>query len=235
MKKLLALVLVLVLAFTFASCGGANQPADDQPAADQPAADQPAAPAPAPAASGSGSKTEKFWKDVFSTGKFTLGMETEYEGQTIPVVMYVDGERMAMDMTMASESMRVITDGDMSYMVFVSQKMYMSIPSDQAATQESVAESLGTQQDFTNMTSGTTEVEGVSYESETFPNDEGDTTTFCYDGDKLVYLVTELSDGTKSVTKITECSSGADESMFEIPTGFTEFSLGDLDPSALAG
>lgn len=234
MKKLLAIILALVLCASFAACGKkAEEPAAGAEPAAEPQPEQTAAPA--AGAYTTGDYTKAFAADMaeLAKGPFRMVMKTavEYEGTAsdVDMTVYVDGEnKMAMDMMLDGQSMRIVyKDGD-GYILFDSEKTAMktgAVDADDAL--DSVTDVTDDAQDADAVYHGGTEdIDGKSYVWEEIEG--SDTKMYFEQGTGALRYIKSVSDGQESTTEITAYDNNVDAAVFEIPADYEIVDLSEL-------
>jgi len=73
--------------------------------------------------------------------------------------------------------------------------------------------------DMTQLEKGSREIDGKKYDTESWVMD-GDKVTMCFDGNKLAYIISDPGTG-EAVIKILDYSADVDDSLFNIPSGYT--------------
>lgn len=227
MKKLLAIILALALCASFAACGKKTE----APAAG--GEPQPEQSAPVAAAYTTGDYTKAFAKEMgnLAKGPFRMAMKTtvDYEGTAsdVDMTMYVDGEnKMAVDMTLDGQAMRIVyKDGD-GYILFDSEKMAMkagAVDVDDAL--ESVTDVTDDADDAV-FTGGTEDIDGKSYVWEEI--EDSDTKMYFDESTGALKYIKSVSDGQESTTEITAYDNNVDASVFEIPSDYEIVDLSEL-------
>lgn len=169
--------------------------------------------------------------------KFTMQAELEGETQTMPVSIYVSGDKKYVE-TKMYELMKIsfLSDGTDFYLIIPLMSGYIKMPADQSGEYNDMF-NLGDMgiADTSDMNYiGTTKVsyKGTEYICETYEID-GITTKYYFSDGKLKRIENIDTDGTSSTMENIEISSKVDDSVFNIPKNYREISEDDL--GALSG
>jgi len=206
MKKLLTVMLVLVMAFAFASCGGGSEGESEGD-------------------SGSKSRLAGVFGGIGEESGIHMNYEMEIDGKTTVTDTYMkDGKIYTeTDMEGSGKSITIYTDGYMYTLVPETKTGYkMKVDEDTAETLDtsSVLDSYEEYTDDVDFEKGEKEVDGKTYYSETYTTGEN-SAIYCFDGDKLVYMISETSDGEETIIKYNAIDGDVDDSIFEVPDGYT--------------
>lgn len=236
MKKLFAILLVIMMIFSFAACGGDTGKNPDSSQQQSESSSQEADASGDENGEGSGSdaqqssgesdlsgylatRTGKFYSQ-FADGRMYMEYETEAEGQLMTVISATDGEKNYSESRIDGVSMGVsIIDGEDMYTIDHTNKMVikMSLGADMQTIAGTVLEESDV--DMGDYKTGTREVNGKTYDTEEWII-EGASSIMCFDGDDLVYMIGSF-EGIEMIMKIIEVSDSVDDSLFEIPADYT--------------
>ena len=251
MKKLSALLLVLIMTFSLVACGEKETVADvlvdendlakdTETAATEETSDIEAFEAEETEAaedeaevsdtglSFKDTKTGKYFSQ-FEGDKLYMDMEVRSaETGVMSMVIATDGEKSYVNTTIVGMgNTEMISTKDTLYMLDRQNKIaYQSaVQSDAEATTSSATVIKEDDVDMSDYTVGTYTIDDTTYDTEEWVID-GANCIVCFDGDDVVYMIT--SDGQVEVfMKFNEISTEVDESLFELPSGFEVVNLED--------
>ncbi len=236
MKKLLALFLATMMAFSFTACDMGDHPdpsGDNDPAISQ---DDVGGEGQNDGTGNQGdneakadeSRTLNLYYDIFS-GPYTLKVETYLKDIRDPDTKYVssttftvvDGTKSYIENISSTNPDNkiptLIMDG-YKYTIYDNMKMIMrsAVRSNDAGTVMVMQE----EEFYTDMLGDVEkrEIYGEEYECEVFSN-LGETVTYCYAGDELKYIIGD-SGGVDIIMGVLELKKGADSSYFELPEDY---------------
>ena len=166
-----------------------------------------------------GTKTGKFYS-VFTSGAIKMDYELVIDGQLTRMVTATKGDKAYMENYLNGEATGCsIIDGKDMYVVEHSSKLIikMALQNDLMT----VASKVITENDvdMTQLEKGSREIDGKKYDTESWVMD-GDKVTMCFDGNKLAYIISDPGAG-EAVIKILDYSADVDDSLFNIPSGYT--------------
>ncbi len=236
MKKVLLTLLLTLALFSLAACGGggdggkapsnddaapsSSQPADAQtPEPDAQQVDEPQGGDAIDLSGFAGTKTGKFYSQ-FANGRMYMEYETPVEGQTMSATTATDGERVYSETKMDGVSAGVsLMIGEDMYIIDHASELIlkMSLGSDAQTIAGAVLEESDVSMD--ELKTGTREIDGKTYDTEEWVV-EGASSIMCFDGNNLAYIIGSI-EGTEMVMKILKTSDKVDDSLFEIPNGYT--------------
>ena len=166
-----------------------------------------------------GTKTGKFYS-VFTSGAIKMDYELVIDGQLTRMVTATKGDKAYMENYLNGEATGCsIIDGKVMYVIEHSSKLIikMALQNDLMT----VASKVITENDvdMTQLEKGSREIDGKKYDTESWVMD-GDKVTMCFDGNKLAYIISDPGTG-EAVIKILDYSADVDDSLFNIPSGYT--------------
>jgi len=166
-----------------------------------------------------GTKTGKFYS-VFTSGAIKMDYELVIDGQLTRMVTATKGDKAYMENYLNGEATGCsIIDGKDMYVIEHSSKLIikMALQNDLMT----VASKVITENDvdMTQLEKGSREIDGKKYDTESWVMD-GDKVTMCFDGNKLAYIISDPGAG-EAVIKILDYSADVDDSLFNIPSGYT--------------
>ncbi len=206
MKKLLTVMLVLVMAFAFASCGGGSEGDGEGDG-------------------GSKSRLTGVFGGIGKDSGIHMNYEMEIDGKTTVTDTYMkDGKIYTeMDIEGLGKSITIYTDGYM-YTLTPDTKTGIKTKVDEDTQEtletDTVLESYEEYTDDADFEKGEKEVDGKTYYSEKYTTGEN-SVIYCFDGDKLVYMISQTSDGEETIIKYNAIDGDVDDSIFEVPDGYT--------------
>lgn len=253
MKKMLAMMLILVMAVSMTACGGDMKTEDPAPeakteeAAKQEEIKETEAPAEEPEVTVEPeeepevttepeeesesislsewmkTKTGKFYSQ-FTSGQMTIEYQMESDGQLIRMKNASKDGKMFIENYEGDEAVACsVIEGETMYIIDHSNKMIIQMGLQQDLV--TVANSVIEESDIdmSELKEGTREIDGKTYDTEEWIIDDV-ATTMCFDGGDLKYIITN-PDGTEAFLEILSYSKDVDESLFEIPTDYMTFSM----------
>ena len=149
-----------------------------------------------------------------------MDYELVIDGQLTRMVTATKGDKAYMENYLNGEATGCsIIDGKDMYVVEHSSKLIikMALQNDLMT----VASKVITENDvdMTQLEKGSREIDGKKYDTESWVMD-GDKVTMCFDGNKLAYIISDPGTG-EAVIKILDYSADVDDSLFNIPSGYT--------------
>ncbi len=166
-----------------------------------------------------GTKTGKFYS-VFTSGAIKMDYELVIDGQLTRMVTATKGDKAYMENYLNGEATGCsVIDGKDMYVIEHSSKLIikMALKNDLMT----VASKVITENDvdMTQLEKGSRTIDGKKYDTESWVMD-GDKVTMCFDGNKLAYIISDPGTG-EAVIKILDYSADVDDSLFNIPSGYT--------------
>jgi hypothetical protein len=173
------------------------------------------------------SKTYNFTNGLYANEKFFI--EQEYMDGTMYTKMYVDGDKFSMTSENEGSSSIMIMNDEFMYMLMPESMTAMMWPFDPEMEDENyeiVEEDAEIYNTVVN--SGSEMIDGKNYEYEEFSVD-GQGIKYYFDKDKLVYMKTfSITDGMEYIIKILDYGTNFDNSVFEVPEGYTIIDSSDM-------
>ena len=157
-----------------------------------------------------GDRTAPFFR-ILSSGTYHMKAS---DGDT-EMELYCKGDMTSVAMIAEGESLRMVSTGKKTYMIFDTSKMVLIGPSD--ANQESM------KLEFDKMTfvrSGTAVFKGKSLPYDEYLDKDGDKSQFFVDGNKLAGIRSIDGKGEQSDMVISALDQNVPNSVFEIPAGY---------------
>lgn len=171
------------------------------------------------------SKTYKFSQE-YLTGNFSLSIRTSGEDDESMDIEYAYSDKNVFCDIVSSDGhfIQIMKDG-FYYTLLPEDKIYISTPvADDTVIEMPIFQNYDELANET-YTVGTTVVStdngDVMLEYEAFSS--APEVKYCFDGDNLVYIVTE-DEGASSICEIKNISKDVDNNLFEIPSDYEEFS-----------
>jgi len=153
----------------------------------------------------------------------------DMNGQTIKnaiIEISVDGKKMATNVPDAGYGI-IVNETDIVYIMH-NEKMYMTMQGGSSQSNSNIFGDLGENATEAFIESGNKKINETSYYFESFYDDlttKTNKTIFYFDNkDKLKYMET-IADGETSLIEVVEFSASVKQSLFSIPSGYTEESL----------
>ncbi|MDO4499778.1 MAG: hypothetical protein Q4B60_00735 [Erysipelotrichaceae bacterium] len=167
------------------------------------------------------SRAIKFYSQ-FEGGEMYMEYEVETDDESGLMTLAVKGTKTYIDTTTQDGGVKLIIENDKMYMI--SDESMMVFEMALQSEYEGLLQAMPVQEDINEETFrvGSKEVEGKVYYTESWDEPEG-TTTLCFDGDTLVYIITEIPDSVSRI-KIVNFSYKVDDKLFEVPDGYTLYS-----------
>ena len=202
------------------------QEAPAKPQEEETPAETPEETAEEPAASGTeeslpeammDTKTMAYFVKHVIDGAYTMEMQAEFDGMSTTTLTAVkNGMTYTESEAGGTVSMSIIKD-DAMYVLDPANKLCIKMAVEVAEVQEIFADEAEHYE--TAVSTGETEVKGTMCFYEEFTV-EGTSVKYCFVGDDLKYMVTEMS-GAEYIMEILRMEPGADDSLFEIPEDYT--------------
>lgn len=153
----------------------------------------------------------------------------DMNGQTIKdaiIEISVDGKKMATNVQDAGYGI-IVNETDIIYIMH-NEKMYMIMEGGSSENNSNIFGDLNKNAIKAFIESGNKEINGTSYYFESFYDnltEKTNKTIFYFDNnDKLKYMET-IADGENSLIEIVEFNTNVKQSLFNIPSGYTEGNL----------
>ena len=164
-----------------------------------------------------GTKTMAYFMKYMMDGAYTMETQSEFDGvTTVGMTAAKDGMTYTESEVNGATSISIMKDDSM-YVLDTASKICIKMPLEMAEAQEIFAEEAEHYE--TAVSTGETEVKGTLCFYEEF-DVEGISVKYCFVGDDLKYMVTEM-EGSEYIMEILKMEQGADDSLFEIPEGYT--------------
>lgn len=215
--RILALALVLLMVLSLAACGTpAPAPTQDvEPDIEDisPEPDEPPAPEPE-----GDTKVMSYFTEVLSGGSYTMETKMDFDGVTTVILTANDGDNVYTKSEMDGQESIFIIKDDYQYLLDPATKTCIKMP---AADMEDVQKLFDDSMDTYTVAidAGNVDIAGKTYSYEEY-SVEGMTAKYCFDGDTLKYIITEL-EGQTITQEILRLEKGADKSLFEVPSDYT--------------
>jgi len=231
MKKILSKALtglmVIILAFSLAACGG-DKNADEatqsvtekvENAADAETAEEEKEIEIDEVVNIIGTKTMAYFHKYLLDGAYTMESRYEMDGMEVISLSAVDGNKMySKTETNGMESIMILTE-DAQYILDSASKIAikMSVGVDGGLDmQEMFAEEEENYE--VAVSTGDIEIDGEKYFYEEF-NVEDSLVKYCFDGDEMKYIISEMGEDLYTM-EIISMKKGADAKLFELPNGY---------------
>lgn len=215
MKNFFAILLTVIMIFTFSACIGGSAPVNDE----QDTAKQEQSVSDNEVLSPwMQTKTGKFYSQ-FKDGKMYLEYETTMEGMNMTVRSATNGDKNYSESLLDGTSTGVfIINGNILYSIDHNSKIIIQMDLDKAPQQIEDTFIAEEDVDIASVETGTREINNKTYYTESWGM-EGSMTTLCFDGDELAYMIGAF-DGEEVIMKIIDFSTEVDDSLFELPEGY---------------
>lgn len=231
MKKLLSLfltiLLVVSLVFVVTGCGKKNEqtePANTNTENTQNVEENNNANEENDAdASAKQSKTYKVVSKL--KGSYVMSMEQIGDEETGEITLAIKDGKMYMDATSDGERVSIIYKDNVTYMISHAEKAYMEMQGkmeDEFDSMDFISDEDLEEIKSSEFKTGKETIDGVEYDYEEF-NNEG-TERYYFIGDDLKYIK-QLDDEGEQTIKINQLSSEVDDSLFEIPAGYSKLEM----------
>ncbi len=205
MKKAIMVLFVLVVGMAMAlfmtGCGGGSESSGGDSGAGEAAA----------------TKTLAYFNDYVSGGAYTMEMKAEYQGTTTTMTSAVKDGMIYTKSEMDGMTSIMIMKDDAQYLLDPNTKSCMKMSVLETSTVEMFSEEAANYEAAVN--TGSEELYGKTYDFEEFDVD-GTTVKYYFDGKDLKYIVTSM-EGETYTAEIVSMEKGADNSLFEVPGGYT--------------
>lgn len=181
-----------------------------------------------PTALGEKSKTYKWYSKLFGAKEFTMVQRMQFsigdaESSTVSVTAYRDGvyaSKSTFSGGGETNEVRLLLEDKKVTTIYDSMKMYtVSDISEEMDTSFNMEEMLGEISEA-EFVSGTAEIDGEKYDTETFVN-QGISMTYFFQGDDLKFFEAGTEAAATRVY-IDEATLGVDPALFEIPDDYEE-------------
>ncbi len=184
-------------------------------------------------AAASDRKLAKLANQMRGKDSFAFDGTISASGENMSAKIYVKGEKVAMEADMGVMAVRIIYANNSVKMIMPSLRCYMTVPADEMGDFDidELTAALGEiDSDELEYVGTTTEkVDGKNYVCETY-NDGVNTNKYYFDSnDNLKRIEIIDASGNKNVTKVNEFSSNVPDSVFDIPSGYTELTEEQLN------
>ena len=205
MKRKILIMFLLVLAMTTAlfmtACSGGSESSGGDSGGGDTAA----------------TKTLAYFNDYVSGGAYTMEMKAEYQGTTTTMTSAVKDGMIYSKSEMDGATSIMIMKDDAQYLLDPNTKSCMKMDILESSTVEMFSEEAANYETAVN--TGSEELYGKTYDFEEFDVD-GTTVKYYFDGKDLKYIVTSM-EGETYTAEIVSMEKGADDSLFEVPGGYT--------------
>lgn len=216
MKKVTAVLLMLVMIFSFAACGDKDS---------------------SPTISASGTKTTHLldkYIDINKTGKYIINFSyPNTDGTTSPMSITLSGtDKKLITFTLPKSTFNTSADlpisflinGDKKYLVFSSMKAYAPITDDDlniSSLQTLITNPYLNLKSLAYKGKGTTTVDNVSYTYEDYLNPvSNQTRRFLFNSDKNLVMQGTVDNDTVAAYEKIEILGDVNDDLFQISTGF---------------
>lgn len=224
MKKVFALLLVLVMAFSFASCDDEKKASSKNDKSDKVVVSEEVAEGGKKEAEGpkrtstASTKLLRYYEDVLQSNRFTLKMTSTMNNMTSEVMVVRDGDMMYSESKVSTIVMKQIVRDGNQYLIYPNGKiMKVSYPGPITLPNEvNIIDKNQLQYYETYASSGTTEHNGKSYSYEEF-SIGGLSVQYLFDGDDLKFVKQKV--GQLELVSEVSVTYTADTSLFTVPSG----------------
>lgn len=172
--------------------------------------------------------------DTLKSGKVTIDIASVTNGVTSKVFMTSDGKNIYLNVD-SQLKLKMLVLNNKSYMIIDDLKCYCDVTGNSMFSgmidTSNPAASLGFSDGYTFISKENVTESGVAYLKENFNNGDGGTTSFYYNGDKLVKIIDSEKKAGISVDttiNINTFSNQPDTSKFTLPSGYSEKSYADV-------
>ena len=174
------------------------------------------------------------YQNIFKSGTFLMKINDPELG---PVTMAMKGNKMFLEASMEGLTLKMLYDGDTPdpdnpqqgtwYIIIDKIKKYSPISSDLVGDMnvEELTSDIAKGDGTTTYTKSVETLDGVSYECESFTDENGNTTKYYFQGDVLVRSDSVSPSGEVSVTEFQEITSNVDDSYFTIPSDYAKWDI----------
>ncbi len=198
MKKLIALVLTLALAFTLAGCSVLGGLGKEK----------------------SRSKTYQLYQDYFMDGSYF--MELSDTSNDIPVAMAIDGNNLYVKTVSDGQNIVMIQNADGSYMLMPDEMLYYDLGGqDLTGSFPDYSTGAPTEDNEATMETGDMDFDGGNYFYESFAASSTSSIRYLYDGDTLAYTIIYNGEEPETIQKFYSVEADVDPSLFTIPDGYS--------------
>ncbi len=224
MKKIFALMLVFVMAFSFAACDDEKETKSDKKvskekivAEDIAEVEDKKSDGPARKSTAS-TKLLRYYEDVLQSNVFTLNMTTTMNNMTSEVMVVRSGDMMYSESKVASIVMKQIVRDSTQYLIYPNGKIIkVSYPGPIELPDEvNIIDKNQLQYYEQYSSSGTMNHNGRNYEYEEF-SISGMSIRYLFDGNDLAFVIQKMGQ-LEAVSEITVTYT-ADKSLFDVPEG----------------
>ena len=151
-----------------------------------------------------------------------MSMEQLGDEGTGEITLAIKDGKMYMEATSEGERISIIYKDDVTYMISHSEKAYMEVPASMKEELEDADFISDEDLDViktSEFKTGKETIDGVEYDYEEFNNNG--TERYYFSGEDLKYIK-QLDDDGEQTIKINKLSSEVDDSLFEIPAGYSK-------------
>lgn len=164
-------------------------------------------------------KTLAFFNEYVSGGEYTMEMKADYQGITTTMTTAIKEDMLYSKSEMDGVTSIMIMKDDYQYMLDPGTKTCMKMSVIEASVAEMFSDEASNYEAAIN--TGSEELNGKTYDFEEF-NVEDTAVKYYFDGNDLKYIVTSM-EGESYTAEIVSMEKGADDSLFEIPGGYTVY------------
>lgn len=208
MKKAILVMFMLVIAMTTAlimtGCGSSGTSGGDSGGVDS---------------GDAATKTLAYFNEYVSGGAYTMEMKAEYKGVTTTMTSAIKDGMIYNKSEMDGMTSIVIMKDDAQYILDPNTKSCIKMSLLEDSVVDMFSEEAANYETVVN--SGSEDLKGKTYGFEEFDID-GTAVKYYFDGNELKYIVT-TAEGETYTAEIVSMEKGADDSLFEIPGGYTVY------------
>ena len=175
----------------------------------------------------SASSKQFYLNATIVTGEM-LGFETG-----MPVKMYISGDDMAFEFSMAAMKLRMVYANNKMHMIFPSAKAYYTIDAGEGGSSLTDSEfnlwaSIGADtMDY--VSTSKVSLKGTTYTCEEY-TDSTNTNKYYFNSKKELKRIEIITpEGEATILKIAECSAKVDSSIFNVPKGYTKLTEDSME------
>ncbi len=224
MKKIFALMLVLVMAFSFAACDDENETKSNKKGSEESAATEDIAEVEGKEADGperkstASTKLLRYYEDVLQSDEFTLKMTTSMNNMVNEVMVVRSGNMMYSESKVASMVMKQIVRDSNQYLIYPAGKIIkVSYPGPIELPDEvNIIDKNQLQYYESYSSSGTMNYNGKDYDYEEF-SISGISVRYLFDGNDLAFVIQKV--GQLEVVSEISVTYTVDNSLFTVPQG----------------
>lgn len=224
MKKIFALMLVLVMAFSFAACDDEKETKSNKKGSEESAATEDIAEVEGKEADGperkstASTKLLRYYEDVLQSDEFTLKMTTSMHNMVNEVMVVRSGNMMYSESKVASTVMKQIVRDSNQYLIYPNGKIIkVSYPGPIELPDEvNIIDKNQLQYYESYSSSGTMNYNGKDYDYEEF-SISGISVRYLFDGNDLAFVIQKV--GQLEVVSEISVTYTVDNSLFTVPQG----------------